>query len=114
MRDLGIIILNIIIALALNAQDKYAPKNIERNNIKEIDCYLFEENSKTDSFLITKEDFNSKESERKLLFMTLLEQFKVNTYTITNMILLELNASLNSMAIFHLEQKYFTIKIIEK
>ncbi len=66
MRDLGIIILNIIIALALNAQDKYAPKNIERNNIKEIDCYLFEENSKTDSFLITKEDFNSKGRRTKI------------------------------------------------
>ncbi len=60
MRDLGIIILNIFIVLSLNAQDNYAPKNIERNNIKEIKCYIFEENSKIDSFLISKEDFNSK------------------------------------------------------
>lgn len=66
MRNLTIIFLSILITLSLHAQEKYDPETLERLHIKEIQGYIFEGNSKTDSFLITKEYFNQKGRRTKI------------------------------------------------
>jgi hypothetical protein len=66
MKNLTIILLISIVAFSLNAQQNYNPEVLERNNIKQIEGYIFEGNSETDSFLLTNEYFNSRGRRTKI------------------------------------------------
>lgn len=59
-------IICILFALPNYAQDKYDPAIIAGNNIKKIEGYIFKDETATDSFLITKEYFNSKGRRTKI------------------------------------------------
>lgn len=65
MRKLLPTLFSFIFALSIHAQDKYDPIVIECNNIREIEGYIVEEGL-MDSFLITKEYFNSKGRRTKI------------------------------------------------
>ncbi len=58
--------LNMAVIISINAQDKYDPEMIVFNGVKEIEAYIFEEEGRADSFLITKEYFNKKGRRTKI------------------------------------------------
>lgn len=66
MRNLATVLICVLGAFLLSAQDKYDPETIEENNIKEIRSYLFDQESSIDSSLITREYFNSKGRRTKI------------------------------------------------
>ena len=60
MKNLINILVLLMAALAINAQQKIDPNMLQRNNIIEIEGYVFDSETAMDSMLITKEYFNAK------------------------------------------------------
>ena len=58
MKNLINILVLLMAALAINAQQKIDPNMLQRNNVIEIEGYVFDSETAMDSMLITKEYFS--------------------------------------------------------
>ena len=66
MKNLIHILVLLIAALSINAQQKNDPIILQRNNVIEIEGYVFDSETALDSMLITKEYFNAKGHREKI------------------------------------------------